>query len=668
MSRLSGACALMVTAALALLPVPAVATTHPALHVSAAATPSTALVTSVVRVSGAVSTRTVATVTVERLVGQGWRPLARGRTARTGAYSVALRVPRTAVSWQLRVVSGRTVSAALRIHVVTRAFVVRASATASVTSPARITVNGSVASRATGFVALQALRHKVWRTIATGKLTRASSFTLSKAEPAGTYRLRVVKPFTSTVASGASKAFTVTVGTPATQPVVPPTTTAPAPLLPPLTLTTTSLPGATVGFPYATTLTATGGVAPYTWSLGAGDDLVLSATGRLTGTPAFTGPTTVTATVTDAAAHRATTTLTLTVAAGVAHAWGSNMHGTLGDGTGVDESAPVLVGRVGSVTQTAGTFDSGYALAADGTVWSWGANASGQLGDGTTTQEASPVHVHTLVDVTAIAAGGLTGYALEADGTVWAWGDGAVGETGDGSGAGSPVPVKVFGLTDVTAIAGGAQGAFAVRGDGTVWAWGANFQGQLGDGSTVMYSKVPVQVSGLTSAVSLAAGGYTAYALMADGTVQAWGYNAAGQLGDGSAVTSRNTPGAVSLTGVVAIGGGNGDGYAVTTDGRVWAWGYDGNGELGDGLTATVGTPKAIAGLAGAVSVAGTESDAYVVTGDGSAYGWGRNDDGQVGNGTVTAPSTPVRISGLSHVLSIAAGPGSPFTLAITSG
>ncbi|WP_349257827.1 putative Ig domain-containing protein [Iamia sp.] len=56
------------------------------------------------------------------------------------------------------------------------------------------------------------------------------------------------------------------------------------PPAPPLAITTTSLPAATVGQPYAATLTATGGRAPYTWTA-AGLPSGLSLSGdRITGT------------------------------------------------------------------------------------------------------------------------------------------------------------------------------------------------------------------------------------------------------------------------------------------------------------------------------------------------------------------------------------------------
>jgi len=63
-------------------------------------------------------------------------------------------------------------------------------------------------------------------------------------------------------------------------------------VVPPLSITTTSLPGATLDVPYSASLTATGGATPYSWSLTSGAlplGLSLSATGAISGTPTGNG-------------------------------------------------------------------------------------------------------------------------------------------------------------------------------------------------------------------------------------------------------------------------------------------------------------------------------------------------------------------------------------------
>jgi len=149
-------------------------------------------------------------------------------------------------------------------------------------------------------------------------------------------------------------------------------------------------------------------------------------------------------------------------------------------------------------------------------------------------------------DVVAVASGGFHTIELKTDGTVWAWGKNELGQLGDGTTIDSPALIQVSGLTDITAIAGGDSHTTALRSDGTVWAWGDNKYGQLGvttpetcvnypDYYSPYYfypcSTTPIQISGLTDVIAIAAGDKHTIALKADGTVWAWGYNGYGQLG-----------------------------------------------------------------------------------------------------------------------------------------
>ncbi len=87
--------------------------------------------------------------------------------------------------------------------------------------------------------------------------------------------------------------------------------TAPAPAPGPgaLTITTTSLPTGTVNQPYATTLGASGGITPYTWSVNPALPANLQldpATGAITGTPTAQDATTYTFTLLDSSAPNQT--------------------------------------------------------------------------------------------------------------------------------------------------------------------------------------------------------------------------------------------------------------------------------------------------------------------------------------------------------------------------
>jgi hypothetical protein len=70
----------------------------------------------------------------------------------------------------------------------------------------------------------------------------------------------------------------------------------------PVSITSSSLPTATAGAPYSATLTATGGTAPYAWTLVSGTlpaGLTLSLAGVISGTPTIAGTSNFTVRATD---------------------------------------------------------------------------------------------------------------------------------------------------------------------------------------------------------------------------------------------------------------------------------------------------------------------------------------------------------------------------------
>ena len=87
------------------------------------------------------------------------------------------------------------------------------------------------------------------------------------------------------------------------------------------------------------------------------------------------------------------------------------------------------------------------------------------------------------------------------------------------------------------AVAAGYEHTCAVLDDGTLQCWGSNVYGELGNGSTTS-SSLPVTGSDINNAIAVAAGGNFTCALLAGGTVQCWGLNDAGQLGNSTTTNS----------------------------------------------------------------------------------------------------------------------------------
>jgi alpha-tubulin suppressor-like RCC1 family protein len=297
---------------------------------------------------------------------------------------------------------------------------------------------------------------------------------------------------------------------------------------------------------------------------------------------------------------------------GTVDAWGDNNSGQLGDGTTTNSDVPVAVSGLSGVTAVASGGDHNLALLSDGNVMSWGWNASGP-------NDNVPVEVKGLSGVIAIAANNGYNLALLENGAVMEW---PAGENN--------APVEVQGLDEVTAIAAGSDSRLALLKNGSVMAWGSNEWGALGNGSEVEgeYSRVPVPVCAvdekapckhdLTGVTSVSADWFDSLALLSDGTVVAWGWNGEGELGDGSEGLWKDAPVAVSdLSEVTAIANGNYHSLALLKTGTVEAWGNDEYGQLGDGrsgLEARSDVPVAVSGLGGVTAIAASEWDSLAIT------------------------------------------------------
>src|SRR5207247_9492642 len=86
-------------------------------------------------------------------------------------------------------------------------------------------------------------------------------------------------------------------------------------------------------------------------------------------------------------------------------------------------------------------------------------------------------------------------------------------------------------------------------------------------------------------------------------TVMAWGYNAQGQLGDGTN-TNRSTPVAViNLTGATSVSAGT-HSVAVKSDGTIWSFGTNTYGQLGNGTNVNSNVPTLLVHPTSAAQVA----------------------------------------------------------------
>jgi alpha-tubulin suppressor-like RCC1 family protein len=196
----------------------------------------------------------------------------------------------------------------------------------------------------------------------------------------------------------------------------------------------------------------------------------------------------------------------------------------------------------------------------------------------------------------------------------------------------------------------------------TVQAWGSNAYGELGNGTTTDSSlpgrvKLPAGIK-LSSARCL----LTCLAVTTTGQAYAWGRNDVGEVGDGT-TKQRLTPVRVDLPAgvkVTAVRPGNSFSLALTTTGKVLAWGNNSAGQLGNGTTKSrmkpvpVSLPKGVTVKA----ISAGDDDGFALTSAGRVLSWGGNEAGQLGTGTTKGRKTPgyVGLPKGTTVTSIAAG------------
>ncbi len=232
---------------------------------------------------------------------------------------------------------------------------------------------------------------------------------------------------------------------------------------------------------------------------------------------------------------------------------------------------------------------------------------------------------------------------------------------------------------DVVSIWGGARGAIILKSDGTVWTWGANFDGKLGIGDTnPIRTAVPVEVhdssnaSYLNSVKTIMGCEEHNLAVKYDGTLWAWGWNAFGQLGDGT-TNDSHTPVQVGLTAVppltsvTKLGGRPYFTLAVKSDGTIWAWGMNKYGQMGNGTVNPASGPQVLVPVqvsysspGGAINnpvqvTCGYQFGAALTT-NGDVWTWGSGSHGELGNGTTGSSYLPAQVPGLSNITAISAG------------
>ena len=294
--------------------------------------------------------------------------------------------------------------------------------------------------------------------------------------------------------------------------------------------------------------------------------------------------------------------------------WGSNSDGELGDGTTTDRYIPTEItsqfnlNEEETITEiTLGGYHSS-AITTEGRVFTWGWNRYGQLGDGTTTSRITPTEITSQFNlsvgetITKIALGNYSSSAITTDGRVFTWGDNTEGQLGDGTTTVRYIPTEItsqFNLSvgeTITQIILGGFHSSAITSEDRVFTWGRNNSGQLGDGTTTS-RYIPTEITSQFNLNeeeiirTIYLNGSHSSAITSEDRVFMWGWNAYGQLGDGT-MTNRYIPTEVTSQfnfseeeTITQISLGACHSLAITSKGGVFTWGWNEYGQLGDGTT-----------------------------------------------------------------------------------
>ncbi len=333
--------------------------------------------------------------------------------------------------------------------------------------------------------------------------------------------------------------------------------------------------------------------------------------------------------------------------------WGYNLDGELGNGTMRSSKTPVAVSGLSGAIAVSSGYKHACALFEAGTISCWGNNHAGELGNGTLANSATPVAVGGLGGVIANSSGAAHNCAVISGGNLYCWGDNEVGELGLGTlNRGAPYgissPVQVETATNVVGVSAGFLNTCVLISGGSIDCWGYNRDGQVGDG-TVNHVRPyaapsPARVSGITDAVSISAGYFHTCALITDGTVTCWGYIVASDFAPTPLLDSALPQRVPDITNAKAISAGGFHTCALIVDGTVKCWGADQFGQLGDGKLQDSAKPVTVIGIKHAVSISsGVLHTCAILTG-GTVECWGDNGEGELGTGTLTASSVPLSV------------------------
>lgn len=202
-------------------------------------------------------------------------------------------------------------------------------------------------------------------------------------------------------------------------------------------------------------------------------------------------------------------------------AWGGTQFGKADIQNPGRSEIPRRVGTNSDWVKFAASWNHVLALKADHSLWGWGNNSSGELATNSPSSVTSPIRIGIDHDWMEVSVGATHSLALKTNGSLWAWGKNANGQVGDDAGTNQFQTSEILPGSRWKAISAGAFNSYALRNDGTVWGWGLD---PITGGRN--HDFTPRQIGNASNWLAIAAGDYHLVALQGDGTVWVHGQNA----------------------------------------------------------------------------------------------------------------------------------------------
>lgn len=310
----------------------------------------------------------------------------------------------------------------------------------------------------------------------------------------------------------------------------------------------------------------------------------------------------------------------------------------------------------------------------DNRVFSWGSNYSGQLGDNTLEKRDYPVEITEYFNLNEsewfkkIVCGSYHTLMLTNESRLFGFGSNISFQIATQTLTYSSLPIDItdqLSLTEGETIVDVDSGDYfniLLTSNGRILTWGSNFNGENGIGTNISDQLVhditsSFNISETDSIIKINAGDNYSIVITEEKRVFTWGFNSAGQLGDGT-TTNRLTP--VEITTAIPLNLGetidvistsHNFVHLVTSSGRIFVWGQNSNGYFGNGNTTSSLSPIIIEpnfelGVGEKINYMSAAYEyVFAISSQYRVFVWGTNFNSAYGVETPSSSNTPIEIT-----------------------